>query len=158
MKNPDEVPEGALFDIARRNIRICGFHSNKRVVSTLLDLLYRDWSNMEKRKDEKKEDFEARKADIAIRWQLYAGRTFGFGDQYVIQLTKDEIPKPVKLDGSNARKIMENWREGLKIMDGRQETEALWKVGYFISRMSEIIRLSLNKKLWMIRIDLQQMN
>jgi len=46
MTNPDEVPTDALLHISRRNIRICGFHSNKRIISTLFDLLLDDWNNL----------------------------------------------------------------------------------------------------------------
>jgi hypothetical protein len=50
--NGEEVPEHALFYIRRKNIRICGFHSGKRVFSTLLDRLLQDWSNLAPRKGE----------------------------------------------------------------------------------------------------------
>jgi hypothetical protein len=38
MEKPAEIPKGALLPIFR-NIRICGFHSFKRICSTLCDLL-----------------------------------------------------------------------------------------------------------------------
>jgi hypothetical protein len=136
MTNGDDVPEHALLPIARKNIRICGFHSNKRIFSTLTDLLLRDWSTMQKKTTKKgvmetEKQLEARKTEKALEWQLFAGKEYRLGDQYTIPLQgKDDIPAPIKLDGANVRLMLQNraWEKGLEIIDQRPDTKAVWEV------------------------------
>jgi hypothetical protein len=44
IKNPNEIPQDALFSLPRKNIRFCCLHCCKRIVENLITLMVREWS------------------------------------------------------------------------------------------------------------------
>lgn len=133
MSNGDTIPKGALLPILRRNIRICTFHGNKRIFSTLFDCVLDEWSVMSQKQTETKAAFLQRKYLKQIEWELWAREYIGLGTSYTLPISQASgKPKLTRLDGNHAVNLLkqDNWRIGLAAMDRGEKTCKVWEVLY----------------------------
>jgi hypothetical protein len=125
LEDGDSVPKDAVLPIPRKNVFLCFFHADKRIVETFLNRLLVEWSKL----PEKTQNEAASKYH---RLKLFQDWLAELGVPYTFAM-EEKRPSKLDLEGGHVRKIVasNSWERAVQALNADPKWINIWKVQPF---------------------------